>query len=330
MVYTETNATPSALSVHTGSLPMDRNPAAVYLASLRASGRRTMRQALDTLAAIVLGTFPEVRQNSCLAFPWWELRYTHTAAIRAQLADRYKPASANKMLTALRRVLRECWLLELMGSDDYTHAASVEAVAGSSLPAGREVTPLEIAALTAACTNEPAPIGIRDAALLATLYPGGLRREEVIRLNLADYDPETQILRVKGKRGKDREVPITDAGALRAISDWLQARGGQPGPLFVAIRRNGNLAADRLNNQTVYDVLRQLTQRAGLEALSPHDLRRTAATHLLDAGADVLTVARYLGHSNVQTTGKYDRRNLKAMRKAAGALHLPYQGRSVR
>lgn len=305
------------------NLPLDRNPAAVYLGSLRESGRRTQRKALDTIAQLI-------GFDDALHCPWWELRYQHTSAIRAELADRFKYTYANKMLVALRRVLEECYNLELMSADDYQRAIKIKAITGDDTSApGREVTPLELAALFQACQNDGSPLGVRDAALFVVLYPGGLRREEAVSLDVSSYDRGSHELTVHGKRNKTRTVPVEDPGAILALDDWLDLRGGgSDGAMFTPIRKNGRLALDRrLDNQSVYDILRKRTTEAGLEPFSPHDLRRSVGTHLLESGADVLTVARYLGHSNMQTTGRYDKRGVKAMRKAAAALHVPYQWR---
>src|SRR5690349_16927660 len=86
------------------TIPLDESPAAVYLAQLAPTGRRTQRQALDTVARLI-GPY------DALSCPWARLRYQHTAALRTALAEHYAPATANKMLAALRRVLKECWQL---------------------------------------------------------------------------------------------------------------------------------------------------------------------------------------------------------------------------
>lgn len=305
-------------------LPLDRNPAAVYLVSLLPSGKRSQQQRLDTIAAILLGIYPDVKKNTCLLIPWWKLRYQHTSAIRAKLAEIYKAKAANTALTALRRVMEEAWNLGLMSADDYQHAIRLKPITGKALPVGREIVPLELAALMAMVEKDDTPLGARDAALLATLYPGGLRREEVVSLEMDNYNPQTHVLKVEGKRRKERDVPIVDAGAIRALAKWLAVRGDKPGPLFCAVRKNGSLSESRLKNQSVYDILTERAKQAGIEHVTPHDLRRTAATNLLDAGVDVLLVALYLGHDNVDTTRKYDKRGQKALQKAVKVLHLPY------
>ena len=115
--------------------PADRHPAPVYLAHLAPGSRRTMRQALEVIADLVSGG-----QIGAQALPWAQLRYQHTQAIRAALAERYSPSTANKMLSALRGVLKEAWRLGLLDAESYQRAADLPAVRGSTLPAGRALS----------------------------------------------------------------------------------------------------------------------------------------------------------------------------------------------
>ena len=112
-------------------LPADRHPAAVYIASLAPGSRRTMRQALDAIAGFLTSG-----QATAETLDWAALRYQHTQAVRAALAARYAPATANKILAALRGVLREAWRLGYVTADEYQRAADLPAVRGSTLPRG--------------------------------------------------------------------------------------------------------------------------------------------------------------------------------------------------
>jgi site-specific recombinase XerD len=298
---------------------LDSNPAAVYLARLKPTGRRTMRQALDVMAGLLTGS-----KADALACPWAALRFQHTSAIRAQLADRYSPATANKMLSALRGVLKMAWRLGLMSAEDYARAADLPAVRGSSLPAGRELQSDELIALLTACATDPSPAGVRDAAIISLLYTTGLRRDEIVRLDLADYDVTTERLVVRGKGGKQRTSYVL-GGAAQALADWQRLRGQDAGPLFWPILYTGKLRPRRLTAQAIYNLLGKRGKQGGLEHFSPHDLRRTFVSDLLDAGADIATVAKLAGHANVATTARYDRRPEAAKKKAAGLLQVPYR-----
>lgn len=305
--------------VSSRSLPLDRNPAAVYLATLKASGRRPQKHALDTIAKLLTGGV-----GDCLHLDWSRLRYQHTAAVRTWLMDHYKPATANRTLCALRGVLKQAWLLNQMSAEDYHRAALVKAVNGETLPAGRELSPGEISALLHECQSDPAPAGRRDAAVIAIVYAAGLRREEAINLNLEDYDSTSRRLIVHGKRSKERTAYLV-SGAIGAMEDWIGVRGKSAGPLFLAINRAGRIVSERrMTTQAIYNLLVKRAARAGVKEFSPHDLRRTFVSDLLDAGADIATVAKMAGHANVQTTARYDRRPEETKQKAAQLLHVPY------
>lgn len=301
----------------------DRNPAAVYIASLAPGSRRTMIQALNTIADWISGG-----QCDALTLNWSAIRYQHAAAIRAQLAERYKPATANKMLSALRQVLHHAFRLGLMNADDYQRARDVDNVTGETIPAGRDLGSGELAALIRVCEDDLTPAGARDVAIIAIMYQTGIRRESVVKLNLDDYDQTTGRLVIRGaKRNKEYTTYIEDNGAQRAMADWLILRGNQPGPIFWAINKGGNMTARRLSAQAIYNLLVKRAKQAGIAHFSPHDLRRSLAGDLLDAGADIVTVQKILGHASVTTTARYDRRPEDAKRRAAGLVHVPYRGR---
>jgi integrase/recombinase XerD len=300
-------------------IPLDRNPAAVYLASLESpTSRRTMRQALDTIAGLLTG------DADAFACNWAAVRFQHTAAIRSKLTEEYAASTANKFLSALRGTLKAAWQLGQTSAEAYHKAASVGGVKGETLPAGRELSGGEISALMQACAKDHSPAGARDAAIIALLYACGLRRAEVVALDLKDYNPETGRLVVRGKRNKERYAYPVD-GAARAMADWLRSRGDEPGALFRAINKGGRIRKGIMTTQAIYNMLRKRAEEAGVKEFSPHDLRRTFVSDLLDAGADIVTVSKMAGHASVQTTARYDRRPEEAKRKAAGLLHVPYQ-----
>jgi len=304
--------------------PLDRNPAAVYLGGLNSKrSQATQRQALEVLSEMLTGS-PDL-----LACNWSALRFQHTARARSELANRYAPATANRILCALRGVLKAAWRLGYMDAESYTRACDVGSVTGETLPSGRALGAGEVGAILSACSNDPSPAGARDAALFVAMYPAGLRREEVAGLDLSDYDPVTGALTVRhGKRNKARITYLVN-GAKHAMSDWLAIRGSEPGPLFWPINKGGRLQPRRMTNQAIYNVLAKRGAQAGVKDLSPHDLRRTVISDLLDAGADIATVARLAGHASVTTTQRYDRRPEAAKAKAASLLHVPYHGRMI-
>jgi hypothetical protein len=129
-------------SIPTAGRPRDENPVLAYLARLSPGSRRTMRASLESIAR--LASSGEV---GALDFPWWMLRYQHAEAIRGRLAEGYAPATANKMLSAMKGVLKSCWRLGLMTADERERASDVEPVRSTRLPPGRSIPRGELRSL---------------------------------------------------------------------------------------------------------------------------------------------------------------------------------------
>lgn len=308
-------------------VPLSSNPAAVYLAGLDEGSRRTMRQALNMLATLLgVASKRDAAGNNVtyLACPWGELRYPHTTALRSALAQRYAPATANKMLAALRRVLQEAWRLGLLSAEDYARARDLRPITGETLPAGRALSSGELAALLAVCAADRRPAGVRDAALIATLYSTLVRRSEVVAFALEDYDAEQGALRVRRGKGRKARLTYLAPGAVAALDAWLAMRGAEAGPLFLPLTKSGKAMLRPMQPQAVAEVLARRAEQAAVAACSPHDLRRSGIGDLLDAGADIATVQRLAGHADPATTARYDRRGERAKRRAAHLLHVPY------
>ena len=301
----------------------DAHPAAVYLARLSPGSRPTMRAALDAIAGVLTNG-----RHSAESLPWPQLRYQHTQAVREKLAEVHSPATVNKMLCALRGVLKECWRLNLMTAEAYQRAADLKAVQGERILRGRALGAGEITALFSACAADRSDAGARDAAILAVLYPAGLRRSEAAQLRREDYDPETGALIVRTGKGNKERIVYLSNGSLDAMNDWIAVRGEDAGPLFWRSRKGGRVMSGAgVTAQAIWRALEKRRIEAGVRPFSPHDLRRTVIGDLLDAGADISIVQQLAGHANVTTTQRYDRRPERAKQKAASLLHVPYVSR---
>ncbi|MDQ6905382.1 MAG: tyrosine-type recombinase/integrase, partial [Chloroflexota bacterium] len=261
--------------------PADRRPAAVYLTRLAPGSRRTMHGALATIADLLTDGTADL-----FTLPWHALRYQHTQAVRSLLAERYAPATANKHLAALRGVLKESWRLGLMEAADFQRAIDLTSVRGGTLPRGRALTPGELRALFAVCADG-SPAGVRDAALLAVLYGCGLRRAEVVSLDMSDYLPETGALTVRHGKGDKARIVYLTGGAQAATGAWCGLRGEAVGPLFPPINKGGRITVRRMTDQAILAMLQRRAKTAEVGHFSPHDLRRTFISDLLDAGADI-------------------------------------------
>ncbi len=175
-----------------------------------------------------------------------------------------------------------------------------------------------VALIEAAGMAEP-PIGLRDAALLEVLYGLGARISEACGLDLDDVDLEDRVVLLRGKGGRERRLPL-GAHAADAVSAYLVR--GRPAlvtrstpALFL------NSRGARLSRQSAWEVISRAAQRAGSGGVSPHTLRHSFATHLLEGGADVRVVQELLGHASVTTTQIYTRVTVDTLREVYATSH---------
>jgi len=170
---------------------------------------------------------------------------------------------------------------------------------------------------------EDEPLGLRDRAILETMYSAGLRVGELVQLNDEDVDFAGGVVRVRGKGRRERLAPL-GSHALKAIRRWEQARTTffppadktAAGPLFV------NRFGRRLTTRSVARMLEKYLKQTGLDSrTSPHSLRHSFATHLLDRGADIRSVQELLGHKSLVTTQIYTHLSTAALREAYERAH---------
>jgi len=230
-----------------------------------------------------------------------------TAVLRAYLGSLHERGLSSttvaRKLAALRSLYRYLTRSGAVGADP---ARALRAPrTPSRIPTRMEMD--EVEALLHA-PDPTTPLGCRDLAILELLYGTGLRVSELVGLNLADVNPNSRILRVLGKGGKERVVPFGEVAA-DALGPWLRARAGiqgaegEPEAVFLNVR------GGRLSDRSVRTVVTRYLGEAGLVRLagsvSPHTLRHAFATHLLDHGADLRSIQELLGHTSLATTQKY-------------------------
>ncbi len=166
------------------------------------------------------------------------------------------------------------------------------------------------------------PLGLRDRAILETLYSAGLRVAELVGLNLDDWDRDAGVLRVRGKGRRERIAPV-GRYATEALLRWLQVRRPDPGAsaddqsaLFL------NRFGRRLRTRSVARMLEKYLAATGLDRItSPHTLRHSFATHLLDGGADLRSVQELLGHKSLTTTQIYTHVSTRRLRETYERAH---------
>ena len=184
----------------------------------------------------------------------------------------------------------------------------------------------EVERLLGAVVGEDA-VARRDRAILEVLYGTGLRISELVGLSLSDISLDEALLRAFGKGSKERVVPLGRL-ARQALSSWLSPSGrGAFAPERWARRGDAeavflNARGGRLSRQGAWGIVRRYGERAGLAGrLTPHVLRHSCATHMLDRGADIRAVQELLGHASISTTQVYTRVSTERLRQVYDQAH---------
>jgi integrase/recombinase XerC len=271
-----------------------------YLADVTSLATHAARLGLDEPARLDLRTLRS-----------WLANQQVTGRSRTTLARR---ATAARVFTA--------WLARTDRSDA-DHGASL-----GSPKARRTLPPVlradeaaELVGRAADRADDGGPVGVRDAAMLELLYATGIRVGELVALDVDDVDRERNLVRVFGKGRKERSVPFGHPAA-RAIDRWLTAGRAQlvaadAGPaLFVGARGR------RIDQRAVRTLVhRRIAEVPGAPDMGPHGLRHTAATHLLEGGADLRAVQELLGHASLATTQLYTHVTTDRLRRAYQQAH---------
>jgi len=297
--------------------PILGNPAAAYLISLGSMRSRQVMCSFLNNVAKMMGF------QSLTDCAWHSMRRHHVLAVLGMLADAGKaPATVNTYLSALKGVALEAWAMKQIDTDSFQHIKQVRSVRGSRLPKGRALERHEISRLFFTCESDSSSKGLRDAAIFGVLLGCGLRRSEIVALDMGSASYKEKALKVLGKGNKERMSYVPN-GAWKRLEKWVEeVRGQHEGPLFPRIRRFDDVTGQRMSSQAIYHILETRRIESGLEHFAPHDLRRTFASAMLDNGEDIVTVKDAMGHSSITTTQKYDRRGDERLKKACHRLDI--------
>jgi integrase/recombinase XerD len=291
------------------------DPASLYLNSLAPTGRRSIKSLLLSSTA-VLGF-----DGPLEAMPWNLVEYQHLVQIRTTLGQQGKAANTiNLALSAMRSVMKACFNLGLIKADQLLLLNNVKPMRGQRLPSGRSLTASEISRLHRICQQDKSVAGRRDHALIALMLATGLRRSEVVAININDYNSRTGLLNIHQGKGNKQRSTYLNSECRAIIRQWRKLRGNVIGPLFNPVSKSGTILHKSLTGQSVYDIIQQRAEQAQVGSLRPHDLRRTFVTRLLEAGVDLNTTRQLAGHSDIQTTARYDMRDQKIQKRAIKCL----------
>jgi integrase len=304
----EISSSTSALELHNG--PDRVTAAASYHASQSQGSQRVVLLRLRQVLAVVLERIPS--KSEALAFPFERLTVDHVALISRGLIATKAPSTASAAITALRGVLRVCWLQQRIDGESYHRlVASCVRVRGERLPRGRALDVDEVSRMHRIAST-------RDRALLALLFGAGMRRSEAAAVT---WDMiQSDEVRVIGKGNKQRAVPLPQWSleALEAHRREVSTAETKCAPGSGVRFQSGNVLGG-ITAEGIYYALGALATRAKVMRCSPHDGRRTYLSELLDV-TDMRTAAALGGHSDLNQTARYDRRGERTRREAVNRL----------
>jgi site-specific recombinase XerD len=238
-------------------------------------------------------------------YPWGDVRFELARGVAGKLAETgLSPASINKSLVALRGVLETAWRQGELPDEEYRRIV-IKNVKGKRLPAGHALDESDLSEMSHALDKA----SLRDAALIVVLYGCGLRRVEAARLQRSDYDIKSKKLRVIGKGDKERLVPVAPDWRALFERHWKTLA---PGESLFSLSRNG-----------ISYAIESFCKKADIPRFTPHDLRRSFATHVIEGGGDLMSLQRLMGHESLDTTRIYDRRGDAADVKTVSVLKRP-------
>ena len=292
------------------------SPYQVYLSSLAPTGRKAMETLLHQCVSIF------APQQTPAVYDWRQLDFGCLHTVRSTLMEcEYAVNTINMALAALRGVAKAAFNLGQLDADNILRINAVKPVKGNATRTGRRLSQEEIQHLLAVCrTLNCAARRAREAAILLVALGAGLRCFELCALRLDDIDLEQGLVSVEqGKGRKCRQIYVAK-DVIEALKRWLEYRGFQRGPLFNRLLKNGKVSSKPLSLSGVAHVLNEVQKRSAIPDFTPHDLRRTFITRLLENGVDLNTVRQLAGHSDVNTTVRYDKRDMVWQRKASQSI----------
>ncbi|MFC1891997.1 tyrosine recombinase XerC [Thermodesulfobacteriota bacterium] len=292
-----------------------------YLLSQRGYSEHTVRNYrvdLEQFSEFLSNKDKEIDGKTAL-----ELRKIDFSLIREYLGSLYSKYSRSTIARKLSALRSFFSFIEREGKGSGNPAADISTPKlGKYIPA---YLPVDDMFRLLKGPDREEPLGLRDLAIMEVLYSCGLRVSELSGMDISDIDFEQRVVKVLGKGNKERIVPI-GTHAVRAVQNYLSETVAlrkkkygnkfETGPLFL------NFRGGRLTARSVGTIIKRYVSECGLQSdVTPHSLRHTFATHLLDGGADLRSVQELLGHASLSTTQKYTHVSLDRLMKVYDEAH---------
>jgi integrase len=296
------------------------HPVSFYMASLAPGSRPAQLNRLRRSAALLSGG-----QHNAWTFPWHLLTVVEMNALRSELAERRHHGTGNNYLSAIRSVLKCCRRLGLMSAEAFQAATDFDPIRGKSDDrAGRHVGKDELATLFTHLENLETASAARDLAALAILRGTGMRRAELLALEMRDYDPADGTLRIRHGKGNRARTAFLPWKMRARLERWFDAyRGRGAGYIVCLVDKWGGVRVGRpMATTTFHEAMAARVRDAGIRHFSAHDLRRTMVGDLLEAGIDISRVMQAGGWNSPEMAQRYDRRGDAGRRETAAVLDM--------
>ena len=290
------------------------SPYSLYLSRLSANSKKSIASQLRRVAKIMDWPVDDVSRFN-------RVNYQDMLQIRAMLQHAgWAARSINRAQVAIRNIVKIAVMMKLADSEQLSQLSSLSQLKHAEYP-GTALTQKQVQALFALLERSRTETGIRNIAMFAVLLGTGLRRSELVALELKDFDANKQTLLVRNGKGNKSRTTFLPDWSLNHLKNWLTLRSRQPGYLFCPVQANGKVKLTTgLSVWLVLRLVKTKLQLVGVENASPHDLRRTFITRLLEQNVDLNTVRQMAGHASITTTTIYDKRDMQFMQQAASSL----------
>lgn len=291
-------------------------PYALYLSRLAPNSRRSIESQMRSIGRLM--DWPDAVIDIRLS----SVDYQQAMQIRALLIhEQWSARSINRAMTAIKNIVK---VAALMGKADMQQVAHISSIANMKHGAhqGNPLTVKQVNELFERLAKPKGAYGLRTLAIFALFLGTGLRRSELAALSMADYDRLNSTITVVAGKGNKSRVLFLPNWVEQHISAWLKLRSRQEGWLICKCYISGKLDVTQpVSSDTLYRLVKDKLIDIGISGASPHDLRRTFITRLLEQSVDINTVRQMAGHADISTTTIYDKRGDAFMREAASALN---------
>ncbi|WP_445427969.1 tyrosine-type recombinase/integrase [Alishewanella sp. HL-SH05] len=295
-------------------------PCALYLGRLSPTSRSSIASQLNSVAKLM--NWPD-DYGSYFA----KIDYQQALLIRAVLTNvGWQPRSVNRAMIAIRCIIK---VAVMMGQADQKEAAHIATIDRLKHPEhqGTPLSTKQVDQLFTLLERGRCAVAKRNLAIFALLLGTGLRRSELVALLLSDYNRRDHTLLVRNGKGNKSRLLFLPKWCQEHIAVWLRERRLEDGFLLCKTYTSGKVVPDvGMTVSSVYRLIKQKLTAIGVPNVSPHDMRRTFITRLLEQNVDINTVRQMAGHADIRTTTVYDKRDHQFMKQAAQTLSYKSAG----